>query len=290
VSRLAILLCLLSFHAASAAPLLMGTIVSSGASTNNRTTATPFTLPVGATSIQCSADVYVAFGSLATTAVTSSTGLKVPADVERVLVALQSKNVLAILPVSGSASCKVFQLAGETVSYRAGGGGGGAITTTDVQTVLLGQPLSVDTLTITAADNTADALFLNGGRIRAVPTTVSSGGYFYYSLTTNRWTFGHALENCGGCSLLTDSLLSQQGDRPVEISQSHGMRLTPQSTIGTCGSSPSAPEGTEKTLSAASVSGPSRRCYCSKNGSTYTWINLTCPAVAGDSTTCPACS
>jgi hypothetical protein len=293
--RLILLLCcLLVTTAVQAAPILVGTIASSGISKNNKTTAVPFTIPTGPTSIQCNADVYMSVDYSPTGVVTSSTGMKVYAWVEKPMVMVSSRPVLVVLPVSGAAICNVWQLSGETVSYRTSPGSGGitTLTSTDVQASILGKPLSISKLVVTESDNTKDAILLNGGRIRAVSSTVFSGGYFYYNLTTNRWTFGHAIENCGGCSLLTDSLLTQQGDRPVAIAQNHGMRLEPQTagTLRTCGTTPGAPEGTELTLSSASVSGPSRRCYCSVNSGTGTWINLTCPSVSGSSSVCPACS
>jgi hypothetical protein len=275
-------------QSASAVPFLKGKIVSSGVSKNNLTTAATFTIPNGPVSVLCDAAVYFVAGASSATAATSD-GFPLAANAEKTMTAVNGGNVFAILPVSGTATCKVFQLNGETIAYR-GDAGGGNVSTTDAQTALLGQPLSVDKLVITASDNSAASLLLNGGRIQGVSPTVSGGAYFFYDLANYWWQFGHPIYNCGGCQLSTDILISRQGDRPVAVSQSHGLQLSPQSSVGTCGATPGAPEGSEVTLSSASVSGPSRRCYCSRDGGSYTWVNLTCPAVAGTSTSCPACS
>lgn len=273
---------------ASAVPFLKGKIVSSGASKNNLTTAASFTIPNGPISVLCDADVYFAAGPTSVTTATSD-GFPLTANAEKTMTAVNGGNVFAILPVSGSATCKVFQLNGETITYRSGQGAG-AVSLTDFQIALLGQQLSVDKLFITSADNASPALFLNGGRIQGASPTQSAGAYFFYDLTNFWWQFGHPIYNCGGCQLATDVLISRQGDRPVAVSQSHGLQLAPQSTLGTCGATPGSPETTLVALSSASVSGPSRVCYCSRDGGSYAWVNLACTAIAGSDTSCPACS
>lgn len=114
---LAVSLALLLPAAALADDTYLGTIVSSGASTTNLTTATPFKLQAKTkASIQCDAAVYVAEGSVdAGTAitVTSSNGLKLAADalfdIALGMAGVATNYQIAIIPVSGSANCKVFQ-------------------------------------------------------------------------------------------------------------------------------------------------------------------------------------
>jgi hypothetical protein len=114
------LLCLLSIPAL-AAPVLQGTLTSAGTSVNNTTTAVPFAalgLSLGANAIQCSADVYFVTGPTTSTSATVAGGFLVKANVAQPFVVKGPTKYVAIIPVSGSASCKVFYLDGETISMR----------------------------------------------------------------------------------------------------------------------------------------------------------------------------
>lgn len=126
--RLFPLLCLLLAAPALASDVLQGVIVSSGASVNNLTTASPFQLPQGGIILQCSADTYVYPAKDATAAVaTSSNGIKIVADEKYATTTTSTRGVMAVLPVSGSASCKVFAIYNDTTARRfspPGGGGG----------------------------------------------------------------------------------------------------------------------------------------------------------------------
>jgi hypothetical protein len=91
-----------------AAELYSGTIVSAGSTTNNGTTAAPFTLPqTTKVLVQCDAASYLAFGTSSVT-VTANNGLRVEANATWDSRTTQSKTYVAILPVSGSSNCKVF--------------------------------------------------------------------------------------------------------------------------------------------------------------------------------------
>lgn len=109
-------------QSASAVPFLKGKIVSSGVSKNNLTTAATFTIPNGPISVLCDAAVYFVAGPTSVTTATSD-GFPLSANVEKTMTAVNGGNVFAILPVSGAATCKVFQLNGETITYRGDTGG-----------------------------------------------------------------------------------------------------------------------------------------------------------------------
>lgn len=116
------LLFLLLAGLAHAAPVNLGQIVSTGASKNNLTTASTFTMPLGGNSIQCNADVFLAWGTGNGVTATSS-GMSIPAGMEKVFTVKPKQDVVAVIPASGSVTCTVWYLSGETVYYAARGGG-----------------------------------------------------------------------------------------------------------------------------------------------------------------------
>lgn len=111
LARLALLAVALLGAAASASDYpRLGTLVSAGTSVSNSTTATPFTLGgPQAYSLQCDAAVYVVPGG---TTATAAEGVYVAALELYPFWAAFGSYSLAILPVSGSANCKVFKYAG----------------------------------------------------------------------------------------------------------------------------------------------------------------------------------
>lgn len=116
LSRFAVLLVCLFAVPAFAVDTYVGTIASSGSSTTNLSTATPFRLGGRwKVSVQCDADTYLAEGPASSPpTVTSSNGLKVTAgalfDIDLTDQANSGAQFFAIgiLPVSGSSNCKVF--------------------------------------------------------------------------------------------------------------------------------------------------------------------------------------
>lgn len=99
---------------ALASDAFLGTITSSGASTTNASTATPFLLAAGSCyAIQCDQNVNLKFGALGTTpvATTGQTGMEYLA-MQPVIYAIfvtAASQVWAIIPVTaGSAACQVF--------------------------------------------------------------------------------------------------------------------------------------------------------------------------------------
>lgn len=93
---------------AEASESLVGSIVSAGASVNNRNTAVPFLLTPGQHySLQCDADVYIEYGSTSLTAATS-TGQRLNTPGIYDFWPEQGLTVIAILPVAGAATnCRV---------------------------------------------------------------------------------------------------------------------------------------------------------------------------------------
>lgn len=95
---------------ARAAEVHLGTITGA-ASTNNLTTAATFSLGSGQRIlIQPDVAVYVLLGTSSSAAVTALTGIKVAADEKFEFVTGDSLVVLAILPVAGTASTKVYRV------------------------------------------------------------------------------------------------------------------------------------------------------------------------------------
>lgn len=94
---------------AHASPRYAGTIVAPGSSTNNSTTATPFSLAAGARiAIQCDVSAYWLSGRGSATAVTAATGVKLEAGAYFEDTLQADHDHVAILPVLGTASCKVW--------------------------------------------------------------------------------------------------------------------------------------------------------------------------------------
>jgi hypothetical protein len=92
-----------------------------------------------------------------------------------------------------------------------------------------------------------------------------------------------------GQNMLMDAQYPRQDTIPFEHRGTKGYRHVPVSlaTLGTCGTS-AAPEGTEVTLSASSLSARTRKCICTSDGGStpaYAWANLLTGTV-GTSTAC----
>lgn len=110
------LVALLLSAPALAVDTYLGTIASSGSSTTNLTTATVFHLKAKwKVSVQCDAATYVLEGPGETAlTVTSSNGLRIEANALFDVDLTDTRNgnspeqVIGILPVTGSANCKVF--------------------------------------------------------------------------------------------------------------------------------------------------------------------------------------
>jgi hypothetical protein len=115
-----VLLALVVAFAALAHEVPMGVIASSGSSTTNLSTAAPFKLNSNTIyAVQCDAAACVRAGAGSTTTVTctkgsSNTGVKVAADTLYDLplkyLGTNEVDTIAIIPVSGSASCQVFRV------------------------------------------------------------------------------------------------------------------------------------------------------------------------------------
>lgn len=100
---------LLAAASASASDNYLGTIASAGSSTTNASTASAFSLSTpGRFMVQCDAAVYVRAGTTSSVSVSSANGVKVSADSPYDIVLPGSSGFIAIIPVSGSANCKVF--------------------------------------------------------------------------------------------------------------------------------------------------------------------------------------
>lgn len=92
-------------------PQLLGTLVSTGTSVNNSSTATPFTIAAGAVVLlQPTAAGYIRTGKTTALAAASTTSVKLAAD-EKYLLLLQSDEAyVAWIPGSGSANCLVHEM------------------------------------------------------------------------------------------------------------------------------------------------------------------------------------
>lgn len=94
---------------AVAAERLLGTITAT-TTKNNSDTAVTFTIPSAAKlSIQCDVAAYVVVGTGSSTASTSATGVTVQANALFLTATGNGQNHVAILPVSGTANCKVYE-------------------------------------------------------------------------------------------------------------------------------------------------------------------------------------
>lgn len=169
-------------------------------------------------------------------------------------------------------------------------GMGGAVTTAAVQEATLGEDMSFSSLLLTEASPTGDALTLVGGaRLRLSPD--NGNAYIRWNPDIGVST-PSALEIGAGASFFVDSIYSRQGDRSVSIDQAHGVRLSPQATIGTCDNttgSGHSREGDVKALSGASLSARTRLCICTSDGGgtpAYAWVNV----ITGTVGTASACN
>lgn len=103
-------------------PVLLGTIVSAGSSTTNGSTAVPFNntgdnadgggLRGKTLLIQSDVAIYVKQVTTSASTVTSANGVKISADQLFYISMRREKGFLAIIPVSGSANVKVFEMNG----------------------------------------------------------------------------------------------------------------------------------------------------------------------------------
>lgn len=102
-------------QAISGCPFYLGTIQSTGSSQDNSDTGTPFNgtgdaLKGRALLIQADAACYVLPTTAATTAVTSGTGVLIPANGSWTLTLGTSTGWLAVISVSGTANVKVWEV------------------------------------------------------------------------------------------------------------------------------------------------------------------------------------
>jgi hypothetical protein len=107
--RLLSLVLLLLASPALASDVWLGTITGS-ATTNNTTTAVAFTMNPGAVySVQCDVAVWLRTGSSSALTVSSTTGIKLAADILFDLPLAANHAYLAIAPVAaGTFTCRVF--------------------------------------------------------------------------------------------------------------------------------------------------------------------------------------
>lgn len=113
MSRLIALLFALFALPAGASDIYVGTISTSGVSTNNSTTAVPFVVHAGGKySIQCGSTVYVGTGSADNVTVSASDGIKLQGDLLFDVPLATNHKYIAILPVSGAqpVTCRVFSV------------------------------------------------------------------------------------------------------------------------------------------------------------------------------------
>jgi len=92
-------------------PSFLGTIASAGASTTNASTATPFTITKGSCLLlQGDAAFHFKAGDSSSVSAATASTVKLTADEKFILVLEADQTHLAIIPSSGSANVKVFQL------------------------------------------------------------------------------------------------------------------------------------------------------------------------------------
>lgn len=161
-----------------------------------------------------------------------------------------------------------------------------------VQGQLLARPVSVNNLLITEADPTGAGLVMVGSaRFWWAPSAINGNAHCEWDNDFGI-SCSAALRIGAGAPFKTDSLYSRQGDRSVAVDQAEGLRLTPQSTLGTCdntAASGHAREGDVKTLAATGTS-RTRTCTCtasSNSSPTYAWALGGGSGAVGTSTTCP---
>lgn len=166
------------------------------------------------------------------------------------------------------------------------------LSTIDVQAATLAQPMSFNNLLLTEASPTGAGLMLVGSS-RLWWTTPAINGNAHCEWDNS---FGiscsSALRIGAGASFNADVLYSRQGDRSVSVEQAEGLRLAPQSIIGTCDNTAAtghAREGDMKILSGTSLSARTRVCVCSSDGGgtpAFAWLNV----VTGTIGTSSACN
>lgn len=88
--------------------VLIGKLVSAGASVNNSDTATPFTLEKGRVDVRCDAAVHIITGTADTLTATTDAWKIAEADKVYPLDPRKNMDYVAIIPVSGSATCWVY--------------------------------------------------------------------------------------------------------------------------------------------------------------------------------------
>jgi hypothetical protein len=166
------------------------------------------------------------------------------------------------------------------------GGSEPAITPTSISEQLLGEYFSMETLVITENRSTVDGLTLMGSRLRF--SSVSSGAYLVFDSNIGM-VCGAAFKLAAGGALWADFIVSSQADRPVRVSQSHGLGIVCAAALtGTCGSG-TIVEGTTQCLQATGTS-RTRYCTCTSNGAgtpVWAWALDWGAGTVGDATTCP---
>lgn len=104
---------------------------------------------------------------------------------------------------------------------------------TDLQATLLGRDLSLNTAVLTQANPTGDTLTILNGRLRLAPFDVNQNAWIAYDVSLGL-VFGQQMNNCAGCSLMTDVIWPRQGTASVQIQGAHGLTLVPQSAVDSC--------------------------------------------------------
>lgn len=282
-------LCLLPMMA-SAAPILQGTLESSGASVNNTTTATAFTPPLGPTLIQCDADSYIYYGENSSASATSTNGMKIFADEKLPATLTNNRKVIAIKPVTGSANCKVFALYNETISFaRISGSGAEPCGTSDscyaisyYSTINTGAEGYICTATgwcfdpgpgtgnSIGVDNDANIVLGDGTREIIIGSNHISNNQIFV---------------VNGAVNFNNSLLRDLVTGYLQIAS----RFEIQSqTLGPCPRVNGTMPLVYETGSGGTSTKPTRLCACVSDGfGNYVWYNML-NASFGDNTTCPS--
>lgn len=304
MNRKILLLSLLLSLPAAALEVVQGVIVSSGASTNNLTTAVTFQVPTGTIAVQCNADTYVSVGSGTGASVTSSTGVLVPKNTLYDTTTNQSIRVVAILPVSGSSTCKVFQVIGARVVRGGMSSGGSGVCTLDGSqpaynseyhaTNATGSAYIVDaileaSLDLPGIDAQIGANALGEVTVGRVSTTTAImrvyGLMNAFNVTgTNVVTAGAAYDL--GANAFVRNPTAGKG---VPITDPDGLVLTPDNNATTCDA---AHRGSLRVVYLVAGDGNEDRfCRCRSDGAaspTYRWKNVDSGTVGSTATECPA--
>lgn len=148
---------------------------------------------------------------------------------------LTSRLLVASLLLGGAATFTV------TRSFSGGpfdgaGQSGGSPTSGDVQSVLLGQALSADSLTLTHAAPNEDALLLREDtRLRFAPSSVNANAYMYFN-GSDGFHMQNQLNMGDGVFITVDNLQSKRASETISLYGAHGLTLVPQSSADACSS------------------------------------------------------